>query len=101
MVGEGVPVLLRRTARQDFSACQLPVIHPLFLQLHHNVLLEKKNQLKLAAFPLPFLYLILVPAFSFRHLGHLQTDNMSLQFVLVPWSSSVDQYRVFAPPHLC
>jgi hypothetical protein len=45
-------------------------------------------------------YLILLSAFSFRHLGHLQTDNMSLQFVLVPWSLSVDKYWVVTPSPL-
>lgn len=48
--------------------------------------------------------LIIVPLFtvrdpfSFCHFGHLQTDNMSLQFVLMPWSLSVNWEP---PPHLC
>jgi hypothetical protein len=86
--GEGVGGLHAKISR-----------HPLFLQLHHNVRREKKT-LNSAVFPLPFLCSILVSAFSFHHLGHLQTDNMSLQFVLVPWSLSVDKYRVFTPSPL-
>ena len=87
--------LLVSTARQDLG---MPTGGYLclffFLRLHHDVLLEEKIQFSSLSTAIPYLTLVSVFS-SFFHLGHLQTDNMSLQVVLVPWSLSVDKYRVF------
>jgi hypothetical protein len=74
-------------AKISWHASSLPVIRSAFsptpLTYSRAFFLKKSST--------PSLCLILVSVFSFRHLGHLQTDNMSLQFVLVPWSLSVDK----------